>query len=87
MRQLIKPVFSLMIFLFFFIISSTLFVSVGTDNNDNLSYDGVYFASYWCTDCQGLADDGVMDTLENEGYLILNYYLVIFLLIDQMYHY
>jgi len=75
MRQLIKPVFSLMIFLFFFIISSTLFVSVGTDNNDNLSYDGVYFASYWCADCQGLADDGVMDTLENEGYLILNYYL------------
>lgn len=73
MKLLTKFVFTTISILAVIILSSNLLSSFGAD--DDTIYDGVYFASHWCSDCQGLAEDGVIEMLENEGYLILKYYL------------
>lgn len=73
MKRLTQFIFTILPILAIFILSSTLLNSYAAD--DQTTYDGVYFASHWCSDCQGLEDDGVFEILENQGYLILVYYL------------
>ncbi|MBU1094063.1 MAG: hypothetical protein KKH01_06350 [Firmicutes bacterium] len=72
MKQLIKFIFSTMIIFVIITLSSSNFSTFGADD---ITYDAVYFASHWCTDCQGLESDGSIQTLQDEGYLILIYYL------------
>jgi len=74
MKQITKLVFTIISLFVVVILSSNIPKSLGADDADTL-YNGVYFASYWCSSCQGLEDDGVIQMLEDDGYLILKYYL------------
>lgn len=73
MRLLTKLVFTIISLFVVIILSSNILSSFGAD--DPIIYDGVYFASHWCGDCQGLESDGVFEMLEDQGYFVLVYYL------------
>ncbi len=73
MKLLTKLVFATISIFVLIILSSNIFSIFAAD--DAIIYDGVYFASHWCGDCQGLEDDGVFEMLEDQGYSILIYYL------------
>lgn len=53
----------------------TFFNSFGADEFDNQSVDAVYFASNFCDVCLQLAEDGVIEMLEDDGYIIQKYYI------------
>ncbi|MCF7929987.1 MAG: hypothetical protein K9L02_00575 [Acholeplasmataceae bacterium] len=73
MKRLTHFLFTIISLLVIIILSSTTQNIFAAD--DTITYDAVYFASHWCSDCQGLEDDGVIEMLENQGYLVLIYYL------------
>lgn len=67
-----KPLQRLWLFsLLMIMILSLSGISVSADD----PIDGVYFASIYCSDCIGLENDGVFETLESQGYVIEKYYL------------
>ena len=74
MKHTLRFTFSLIV-LFLSIIISSSFMTIDAADDEQITYDAIYFASNLCDVCLQLANDGVIQMLEDDGYNIKKYYL------------
>ena len=74
MKHFVRLIFTTIIVSLIIILSFGFVNSYGADE-ETTTPDAIYFSSRLCGTCSQLADDGVIEMLENQGYIIQIYYL------------